>query len=157
VFWFNFSRHHYFEEILNTLGDVKESIGGHVKNYTHLIVDESIHLLESLEESEIVKDLHQKLYNLKEGIVNLLDEEVLYSGEGTQYIRRWPLFIFLASAIICLGFSAVFHLFSALGKETNNFLNRMDYAGISILIAGSCYPPYFYFLYCEPFKDDFNI
>jgi hypothetical protein len=139
--------------LLHTLGNVKESIGDHVKNYTHLIVDESRHLLESFEESDFVIDINRKLYSLKEGIVNLLDEEIgwLDSGhyKGTKLVKRWPLFIFLSSAIICLGFSSVFHLFCAMGKETSNFLNRMDYAGISLLIAGSCYPPYSYYMYCE--------
>jgi hypothetical protein len=119
-----------------------------------MVVDESIHILESIEDSQFVKDVNHKLYNLKEGVADLLDEEMewLDTGymKGNKMVRKWPLFIFLASAIICLGFSAVFHLFSALGKETSNFLNRMDYAGISILIAGSCYPPYSYFMYCEP-------
>jgi hypothetical protein len=27
------------------------------------------------------------------------------------YVSRWPLFLHLASAILCLGFSAVYHLF----------------------------------------------
>ncbi len=28
-----------------------------------------------------------------------------------------------------------------------NILNRFDYGGISLLISGSCYPPYYYFFY----------
>ena len=29
----------------------------------------------------------------------------------------------------------------------HNILNRFDYGGISLLISGSCYPPYYYFFY----------
>lgn len=67
----------------------------------------------------------------------------------SQLISRWPLFVFLFSAIICLGSSAIFHWFSALSEKWSEILARLDYAGISILIAGSCYPPYYYFFYCE--------
>lgn len=65
-------------------------------------------------------------------------------------LTRAPIFVMLTSALICLGFSAFFHLFKALSKEASSFLSRLDYAGISILISGSCYPPFFYFFYCKP-------
>lgn len=66
-------------------------------------------------------------------------------------VKRWPLFIMLSSAIICLGFSASFHLLSSISIKIHTVFSRLDYAGISLLIAGSCYPPYFYFFHCEPF------
>ena len=64
-------------------------------------------------------------------------------------LERWPMFVMLVSAIICLGCSTCFHLLSAHSKKWHDLLNRLDYAGISILIAGSCYPPYYYFFYCK--------
>ena len=69
-------------------------------------------------------------------------------GEQTT-LRRWPIFIMLSSAIVCLSFSTLFHWFGALSPKSSQILSRLDYAGITILIAGSCYPPYFYFFYCE--------
>ena len=66
-----------------------------------------------------------------------------------ENIGRWPLFLMLSAAIVCFGFSTSFHWFSIYSKNLYSFLCRLDYAGITFLIPGSCYPPYFYFYYCE--------
>jgi adiponectin receptor len=68
---------------------------------------------------------------------------------SSDRLEKWPIYIQLLSAIICLMGSSTFHLFSAYGEKVGSILNRMDYAGISILIAGSTYPPYFYLFYCN--------
>lgn len=34
-------------------------------------------------------------------------------------------------------------------KETYLITNRFDYAGISILISGSAFPPLYYGMYCQ--------
>ena len=62
-------------------------------------------------------------------------------------LARWPIFIIILSAITCLSFSATFHLFGLMNATYFNILNRFDYGGISLLISGSCYPPYYYFFY----------
>lgn len=64
-------------------------------------------------------------------------------------IEKWPLFIMLICGIICLILSSIFHLFIPHSKNISNLFNRLDYAGIAILIIGSCYPPNFYIFYCE--------
>ena len=38
-----------------------------------------------------------------------------------------------------------------------NILSRFDYGGISLLISGSCYPPYYYFFYYSKFFRNFYI
>lgn len=81
------------------------------------------------------EEFYQKIYN---------------ESKPVNKIRRWPIFIMLSSAILCLSFSATFHMLSPISKEINHIFSRLDYAGISLLIAGSCYPPYMYFFYCEP-------
>jgi predicted membrane channel-forming protein YqfA (hemolysin III family) len=77
-----------------------------------------------------------------------LQSEDIYKKESVK-LSRWPLFVFLCSAIACLSFSATFHLCFVHSKNLSAFLARLDYAGISILIAGSCYPPYYYLFYCS--------
>ena len=52
--------------------------------------------------------------------------------------------------IVCLGLSAVYHLFRCLGKEEEDRLALFDYGGIAILIMGSSYPPIFYPFACQP-------
>lgn len=67
-------------------------------------------------------------------------------------VSRWPIFVYIVSAMICLLCSSIFHLFSAHSLRLNYSLSRLDYAGISILIAGSFYPPVYYAFYCFPRK-----
>jgi adiponectin receptor len=66
-----------------------------------------------------------------------------------NYIPRWPLFVFLASAIFCLGASAIFHLFFIHSQKTCEILSRLDYSGISILICGSSMSPIMYAFACK--------
>ena len=68
------------------------------------------------------------------------------------YLVKWPIFIQLLGAIICLSCSSTYHLFTAYSTKCVEILSRLDYAGISILIAGSCYPAYYYFYYCNHCK-----
>ena len=84
-------------------------------------------------------------------ITNYINKYIINEIKGED-IGRWPLFIMLSSAIVCFGFSTSFHWFSVYSKELYSFLCRLDYAGITLLIPGSCYPPYYYFYYCEKCK-----
>jgi len=81
-------------------------------------------------------------------ITDYINEYTLNDIKG-ENVSRWPLFVMLSAAIVCFGFSTSFHWFSIYSKELYSFLCRLDYAGITFLIPGSCYPPYFYFYYCE--------
>ena len=46
--------------------------------------------------------------------------------------------------------STTYHVFHDCSAHISSTLSRMDYAGVSLLIAGSCYPPVYYIFYCEP-------
>ena len=65
-------------------------------------------------------------------------------------LARWPIFVIILAAIACLSFSSIFHLVGIMNAKYFNILNRFDYGGISLLISGSCYPPYYYFFYYSP-------
>ena len=65
---------------------------------------------------------------------------------------KWPVLIHLVSALFCLCCSTTFHLFSAYSSKVGDVLSRLDYAGISVLIAGSCFPPYYYMFCCTTRK-----
>ena len=67
-----------------------------------------------------------------------------------NYIVRWPLILHLATGVFCLGASATFHLFEHCTTHSYDILSKLDYAGISILVMGSSYPPFFYSFACEP-------
>ena len=48
-----------------------------------------------------------------------------------------------------MGMSSTYHLFKDYKYMVKKTLVRLDYAGISILIAGSNTPPIYYSLYCD--------
>lgn len=52
--------------------------------------------------------------------------------------------------MLCLGFSTVYHIFRPLSRKVNNLLYRLDIAGISILVFGSCFACSYYIYYCHP-------
>ena len=64
-------------------------------------------------------------------------------------IPRWPIILQIISGIMCLMFSSIFHLCSAHSPKASTCLSRLDYAGISLLIAGSNIPPSLYIFYCH--------
>ena len=66
------------------------------------------------------------------------------------FVSRWPLFLHITGAIMCLGFSTLFHLFKDHSQGYSDFLIRLDYAGIALMIAGSNMPPLYYSFYCQP-------
>lgn len=141
---------------------MKENINKKVKNIKEKFYNESLIIIETLDHISLYKfvdDLSEKLNTFSDKFNSMIDNDNKITTSThhlsdifhEQLISRWPLFVYLISAMICLGSSAIFHWFSALCSKTNEILSRLDYAGISILIAGSCYPPYFYFFYCETF------
>ncbi|XP_054822471.1 heptahelical transmembrane protein 2 [Prosopis cineraria] len=69
---------------------------------------------------------------------------------GAEQIPRWPWFVFLAGAMTCLICSSLSHLFACHSKRFNLFFWRLDYAGISLMIVSSYYPPIYYAFFCSP-------
>lgn len=60
-----------------------------------------------------------------------------------------PIFVFIASAMFCLGCSTFYHLFNAYSAKVHAMTSRLDYAGTSLLIAGSFYPFIYYIYFCR--------
>ena len=64
-------------------------------------------------------------------------------------LEIWPILLFLATAIFCLGCSTIFHWFHPKNLKLCKILNRLDLAGISILIYGSSVSVLYYISYCQ--------
>lgn len=60
----------------------------------------------------------------------------------------WPLVLFLSTAVFCLGCSTLFHWFHPKNERLCKILNRLDLAGISLLIYGSSVCALYYIFYC---------
>ena len=69
--------------------------------------------------------------------------------ELLKEIPKWPLIIHITSIITCLGFSTIYHLCYVHSKKASSCLSRLDYGGISFLIAGTNVPAILYPFYCE--------
>lgn len=125
-----------------TLSNAKDILEGEIKNkldYLHKMVDQVCQI--------VVNKIDSPQFDW-------LDLYRPYGNMQFQHISRCklyigPLFIFIISAMICLGSSAICHLFNAYSRHVSSLVSRMDYAGISILIAGSYYPVIFYIFYCK--------
>jgi len=66
------------------------------------------------------------------------------------HVSRWPMFVYVLSAFICTFLSSVYHLFSPMGPEMASRLLRLDFSGITVLVAGSFFPFIHYAFFCEP-------
>jgi len=94
-------------------------------------------------------NMHEK-YQEKNGHITLESlEEILVSmgNEVRKHIPQWPILVFLFSAMCCFFGSTLFHTFSCHSRSAFSFFVRVDYSGISCLIAGSLVPFVFYIFY----------
>lgn len=66
-----------------------------------------------------------------------------------NYVSKWPLFIHLISAAICMGLSTMYHLFFVYSPEASLMLVKLDYTGITILFFGSTVPFIQYMFACN--------
>ncbi|PFX18714.1 adiponectin receptor protein 1-like [Stylophora pistillata] len=56
---------------------------------------------------------------------------------------------FFTGAILCLGFSWIFHTVYCHSITVSKIFSRLDYSGIALLIMGSFIPPLYYGFYCS--------
>ena len=63
-------------------------------------------------------------------------------------IPLWPLVIHAIGAILQMGLSAYFHLFHCVCEHSFHTLQKLDFAGIALMLAGSVTPPYYYGFIC---------
>ncbi|KAK8806989.1 hypothetical protein WA158_003748 [Blastocystis sp. Blastoise] len=89
--------------------------------------------------------------NLIDSITELIAYFNSYTTAISRKVSRWPIVVFLCSAIYCCASSAIYHGFYVVDEHASNVLQRMDYLGISVLISGSYVPIIYYAFYCEPF------
>lgn len=59
-------------------------------------------------------------------------------------VKRWPVYVFTAGAMLCLLTSTVCHLFGCCARHVSQVIWRFDYVGIALLIVCSFYPPVYY-------------
>ena len=138
------------ENLIDNYGS-KSNVITNIENYLEKNENLINQIMELNNNSNILEIIVKNWEICSNKITNYINKFILNDIKGED-IGRWPLFIMLTSAIGCFAFSTSFHWFSIYSKELYSFLCRLDYAGITLLIPGSCYPPYYYFYYCEKCK-----
>ncbi|CAH8501254.1 unnamed protein product [Heterobilharzia americana] len=76
-------------------------------------------------------------------IFSLIQSEALI-----QWQEKLVFSAFFFGAVVCLGFSCLFHTLSCHSKNIGRLFNRLDYAGIAFLNIGSFIPYLYYSFYC---------
>ncbi|KAK8991275.1 hypothetical protein V6N11_062294 [Hibiscus sabdariffa] len=89
------------------------------------------------------------------GITNLVAFNRIETPESditvpVMPVTRWPFYVFLAGSLFCLLSSSMCHLFSCHSHQLNLTLLRLDYAGITVMIITSFFPPIYYIFQCDP-------
>lgn len=154
----NFKYYNYVTKVYIESFNKINDLYAELKNYTTPVIKSFYKTLE-----EYYQYFIEAVTSVKEEIIDLIKLDSSITSEhqsdlDTDFnlnleerkkkeLARWPLYIIIFAAIICLSFSATFHLFGVMNEKYMNILNRFDYGGISLLISGSCYPPYYYFFY----------
>jgi adiponectin receptor len=122
---------------------VKENLNERVEGFSTFLHTLASHVGADLTLKYAVDELHSLADSVKNGIH-------IMTTVDTHHVPHWPIFVFMVSAVICLTCSATFHLLFVHSKPAYFILSRLDYAGITILIAGSFYPLIYYAFYCHP-------
>ena len=65
------------------------------------------------------------------------------------YITIDPLYIHIFGAMLCLSFSVIYHIFYPYSETAQSVLSRLDYGGISLMSAGTAFPPIIYGFACN--------
>ena len=90
--------------------------------------------------------------NLKNSLLSLVKETKVLNlrfVNSEKTLEVYPIWIFIVTAICCMGFSTTYHLCFPISKKVYTTLHKLDHAGISILIFGSSFAMYYYFFYCN--------
>ncbi|OMJ74385.1 hypothetical protein SteCoe_26712 [Stentor coeruleus] len=107
--------------------------------------------MKEISTSSIAKSFEKTCNSTVTTVLNLLTEYESSTTMEMEDVKKWPLFVFLASALICLTMSSCFHLFNAHSARIKVIMNSLDYAGIAILICGSFFPLVYYLFFCNEF------
>jgi len=99
-----------------------------------------------------VSELSKYLSMIDNKVLDLVLPEHLAGNDRLAYLPRTPMAMFILSAICCLSFSTIFHLFYCHSPEASIAFQRLDYAGICFLISGTASAAIYYLHFCHPFR-----
>ena len=151
----NFNNYNQIKIYNETINNIF-SLYNDVYSYISTIISNLYEYLKSFLEilSELKNDVID-LINLDESktsqLESYLDLEIKrkMKQRNKKELTKLPIFIIIICAILCLSFSTCYHSLKIISPIIHNITHRFDHGGISLLISGSCFPPYYYFFYYE--------
>ena len=118
----------YFQEVDKKLKDLKIKFDKkfNLTDFTYFIekFNSSIYSMKNANNNNISNSFQKYYEKLLEQISNL--KKFLIPSKELK-LQRWPIFIMLFSAILCLSFSSLYHLIGMMSKKINSFSSRFDY------------------------------
>ena len=90
--------------------------------------------------------LHNETFNVWSHLIGcviflaLLQVVASTSCDAENCPERWPLYVFVLTALWCLSASAAYHLIGTANDKWTYLTEKSDYVGIVALIVGSCAP-----------------
>lgn len=171
---------HLQSDLLLLEGRVSEGVHALSDRVQHLGED----LLHGMHLDAVAHGLQEGLHGLQEGIQSKA-AELAHSAENFQHhvagrynrisaglnaqlqqqlsavvqwpMPRWPVYVYIAGACICLLTSCVCHLLGCCQRHISQMVWRFDYAGIAVLIVASFVPAVYYAFLCQPFWRNFYL
>ncbi|CDW83122.1 adiponectin receptor protein [Stylonychia lemnae] len=131
---YKISQESFVKSVINLVNQLSSQLNDQVINYLKqmiTLIQDKASLWSEQVSSQIQKN---KNSTLSDWLV--LGPVIQDPVQVKFYVTKIPLFLHIAGAISCLGCSAIFHLFKDHSQHLGEFLVRLDYAGISLMIAG---------------------
>jgi adiponectin receptor len=103
-------------------------------------------------EHDTIESLNSELGNLYAHL-ELAHDLICVAGKASRDLDvapRWPVYVFLSAATVCLGMSNVCHTLTNVTERVSAILWRLDYVGIAWLIVASFFPIVYYPFMCMP-------
>jgi adiponectin receptor len=159
---------HVLQDGVHVLQDsLQDSIstGVHVlQDGVHALQD-SVHAIQDTVSSNLhskAERLLDNLHHLQDNVHHVKEQlnSQLHSAMAPvlQYpATRWPVYVYFSGAMTCLLTSSVCHLLGCCSKHQSQWLWRLDYSGIYVLLVASFFPPVYYGFLCQPFWRNFYL
>ncbi len=148
----NYNQILFYNKTIKNIFSLYKDVYDYIVERMPVFLDYITSFLDSL---SLLKKFSLDLINLDElknkQLESYLNGEIktALKNRTKKELNRFPLFIIIVCAFLCLSFSATYHAFKIISPKIHNITHRFDHGGISLLITGSCFPPYYYSFYYE--------
>lgn len=108
------------DSIKQQLKEKLEEVDAYKQYYENVIAPQIVAAVENQLNNTFLNSLKTHAQALKKHLdSNIFSPMELHpETDNPQLISRWPIFVFLATAVLCLLFSTVFHIFHPLSSST---------------------------------------